>query len=503
MRCNLTMQYKRIAIWLAIAAMALAFGGCNPSKNASGQDHERPTSLMTKDDVFQTLDGGYHEYFEPRAEGYGQLVPYVGGMRKDTVVAGGDEITCMWWGLCTADGKAVTDAVYTSVDWYRLDDGTGVFELHEQDVDAFLDGDETYSDHCWVIAEDGSWMIDGGDRSYLYGTENHRIVLTTRDDPVWYRLYDYDGKAVASIEGKRGDELSLRQFSGGYAYVEHWSAEHEQTVGYYINRKGERVFTNDFSYGDVFEDGKAVVCLVGEQYGILNENGTWFVEPEYAQITRWDNYFVLNDGTNCSVMDSSGHEWRKFPNTNNVSLVVGKRVLYATDRDDTLRYLDSNDVVVNTGNRKAITVRDTYSPTFLTSKNEKEHLLHLVDYTGREIAVIEDFGHVGSYDDRYLYVYSHSNEKELRLIRLTDGAQVLSTTGFAYSTPLADWYCVDESDGNYTLRNMTNNEQIRFPNTNLLVQQFGGKVYYQTFNTTVSVLMDEHMTPILKLKNES
>lgn len=498
------MHGNKLTAWLLVLAMVLTLTGCNPPADGTSNPdgHKRPASLMTADEVFQTLDGGYHEYFEPKDGGYGQLVPYVGRVEMYEI-AETDEITYFsWWGLCTADGYAVTDAVYTAIEWYELENGNAVFELREQDVDAMMAGEDDYTDRGWIIAQDGSWMIECGDRAYLYSTSNYRMVVTTYTDPVWYRFYDYDGKAVGQLQAKRGQELSLQPFSGGYAYVEHWSAEHGETVGYYINRKGDRVFTNDFVYGDSFENGKAVACIVGEQYGILNENGTWFVEPKYGHITRTDNYFVLSDGSGCTVIDTNGHEWRRLENTTHVSLVVGKRVLYSTDHDDSLRYLDSGERVINDKTRTAVTIYDTFGDTFLTTHDKKEHRLYLLDYDGHVINEIPDFKHVAGYDDHYLSVYSYSDENRLQLINLSDGTQRLSTYGYAYATPIPGWYCIDDGKGNYTLRNMSNSEQIRFPHTELLVQKFGGKIYYQTFNTEIAVLMNDTMTPIVKLKNK-
>lgn len=495
------MQLKRWMVWLLLAVVVLSSVGCNRSSHASGNADKRPTSLMTADEVFQKLDGGYHKYFEPREGGYGQLVPYIGKVEEDVVTETGETTYFTWWGLCTADGHAVTDAVYTAIERYELDDG-GVFELREQDVAAMVAGEEDYADHGWVIAEDGSWMIDSGDNAYLYGTENGRLVVASHDDPVWYRIYDYDGNVVTQIEARRGEQLSLQPFSGGYAYVEKWSDQYGETVGYYINRKGKRVFTNDFLSGDSFRDGKAVVCLMNRQYGILNENGTWFVQPEYGQITRWDNYFVLYDGQDCILIDTNGHEWRRFPNTKHVSLVVGKRVLYSTDSDEHLRYVDSGLQVINTQTRKVLTVYDAYGETFLTTHDKENHRLYLLDYNGGIINEVPDFGHIGGYDDNYLYVYSHSDPAELRLIKLSDGTQRLSTYGYAFETPRDGWYCIDDAKGNYTLQDMSGSDRIRFPNTNLIVQEFGGKLYYQTYNMDVLVLMDETMKPIIKLKNE-
>ena len=489
------------AMALALILMAvLLLAGC---QNKQPDDKTDPSDklgqmLQVSSTVFKKLEGGYHEYLEA-SKAYGKLVPYI-GRRSMLSMGDGVHVDQEWWGFCTTDGLVVTDAVYSSIEWTETEAGNGVYVMTR------IDEDDPMKSHAWMAADDGKWVVDLGENGYMVDCGNSRILTsTTRQASVSYTIYDYYGKQITVIEPMTGEEMYMSGFSGGYAFVERFvGGDYTETTpyGYYINRNGKEVFPYSFMAGQDFENGMAVVRATDGFYGIVRDNGTWFVEPSYFDITRYGNYFVLNDNYDCAVIDSTGKEVARFIETGNVWLTVGKEVLYRTTDDSTLRYLTTGEPVINSKTGDEVQDDSWTTDTLVSQYDASKHRLYVMDYYGTVKYTVDDYESTYECDGKFLAVHCHSNYEKYNWMDIKTGELILTTTDQLYESARTGWYYRATRHSNATLYQMSTGEQIKFPSDHLVVQTVDGKLYYQLYNETQMILMNADMDVLIKLSNK-
>lgn len=494
------MKKSILVVLSLVLAVALLMTGCQPTEEKEPDASDKlGDMLQVSSTVFNKLEGGYHEYLEASRQ-YGKLVPYIG---KRTLVDMGDgtHVEYNWWGFCTTDGKIVTDAVYSNVQWFETEGGNGVYVMDR------IDEDDPFEFEAWMAADDGKWVVELGKNGYLVDCGNSRIVtsIANVDESVSYTIYDYYGKFIYEVKPMDGEQIYMNGFSGGYAFLERFiGSEGENTpYGYYINRNGGQMFPYSFSTGQSFENGTAIVSDLDGFYGILKDNGTWFIEPGYEHIQRYGDYFVMNDGYDCIVIDSSATEVARFIETGNVRLTIGKNtVLYSTTDDSTLRYLSSGEAVINSATGWEVQDYGWSTDTLLSQVDEDEHLLYVMDYSGSVQYTVENYGELYENDDYYIVVHTHKDYDTAKWVDIKTGKVKLTTEDTLYESELDGWYYRDNGKANATLYQMSTGKQIKFPADHLIVQEVDGDIYYQIYNKTQMILMNEDMDILVKVYGE-
>ncbi len=492
------MKKKMLVMLSLVLTITLLMAGCKPTEEKPDTSDKLGDMLQVSSTVFNQLEGGYNEYLEASRQ-YGKLVPYIG---KRTLVnmGGGHHEEYNWWGFCTTEGLVVTDAVYSNVQWFETEAGNGIYVMER------IDEDDPTTLKAWMAADDGKWVVSLGENGYLVDCGNSRIVTSVADvdDSTPYSIYDFYGNLVHEIRPLDNEQIYMDGFSGGYAFLDRLVSEGDAVTPYgcYINRNGNEVFPYTFSSGQPFENGKAIVCDVNGFYGILKDNGTWFIEPGYEHIQRYGDYFVLDDGYDCMVLDDAANEIARFIGTGNVFLTIGKdEVLYSTTDDNTLRYLRTRAPVINADTRKSLRDYDWSTSTLLSQVDEKAHVLYVMSYDGTVKYTVEDHGESFTTED-YIIVQTHSDSDTVKWVDIDTGKVKLTTDDTLIESAQDGWYYRDNGKTNATLYQMATGKQIKFPADQLIVQEIDGSIYYQIYNETQMILMNEDMDVLVKLSNK-
>lgn len=198
----------------------------------------------------------YEEYTDtllPRDD-YGMLIPYAGlRLLDDWPSANG----CLW-GLMTADGVAVTEAVFSNVyrASYYSDYGSGNYGYIPHPLLVLSKGDATLDENQWdpakiaIAAADGSWCTDFDYRCVR--SHQNGLLLYLNDglafmDPNGVILHRYSAAEMGLTEREFASLLSGAQFGDGvggrwegdYLTID-WADDTTQAVQLFHVSTGER-----------------------------------------------------------------------------------------------------------------------------------------------------------------------------------------------------------------------------------------------------------------------
>lgn len=285
------MRLNRITFIVALLVIALLIISCN-------KKHEKAPvkeiGSYISNEKYERLNDSYSDVVKP-SDTYGKLVPYLGDVIKfdysSVVEAFGDEetfelyargesdgdvFTLQTFGLCTAEGKIVTDPVYSQIlynDSYYL--CTRLETRNNADIYAITD----------FVSEDGSIVVNNQDERPIYILNNTQIVTFYGSGTYSYdfkTFYNSEGKKLENSKGNDIDRNGLR-----YEMI------HDETTNnyywYLTDSLGNRV--SDNYYYCILTDGGYYLTNRNEFYGILDSNGETVVPCECSQIL-YENGFV-------------------------------------------------------------------------------------------------------------------------------------------------------------------------------------------------------------------
>jgi hypothetical protein len=293
-------------------------------------DYAGLTSYKPADEKYTRLSEGPLPILQP-SEDYGLLLPYVG----EVLYSDSGYSMSSLYGLVTADGRIVTDAVYTGAwqgHYYNTGSNTGEYmpAYHLQQLGDSLDESEPWnSGRHAACALDGSW-ITPFDYSDIWFTDT--VILLVRDyDTNDVDVMDYDGrllynsKALSCYEdilpqsaymfqSCYGEGCYTLQLSGGRTvYIDAvtgsaqitdfeyggpfsngLSAVMKNGLYGYVDSSLRLVIPLQYVSAEYFYDGKSSVQDQNGTYAIIDQNGTPLMTARYY-ISRYHGFYAVFD----------------------------------------------------------------------------------------------------------------------------------------------------------------------------------------------------------------
>jgi hypothetical protein len=205
---------------------------------------------------------------------YGAIYPFV-GVGSDY---GGET-----YGLCTADGTIICDAVYIGFRRFEYEGESVYVLLKAHDRSEYASVEEWLREpRLFIVASDGSFAIEVAEQDIVNGGEG---TLTMRADEKWGSI-GFNGETIVP---PICDEPIT--FSDGLAAVKEGGATPDKSTSYrYIDHSGDTVlgpFTVPpqgwYSEAPPFVDGLAARCDERGLWGYIDKSGEYVIEPQYVQ----------------------------------------------------------------------------------------------------------------------------------------------------------------------------------------------------------------------------
>ncbi len=260
--------------------------------------------------IYKRMSDQYVDAFQPSSR-YGAVVPYIGDYRPYKSVYSEEETgfdgNYPRYGLMTADGTVITDAVY---DYAYTSDG-----LIFLSQSAMKGGKESF--HKTIVPFSGKWAIEK-DCAYeeclwTYASEkDQRIVLFDYDSGV-AEVYDYNGKLLFT-------KKNVEQFEGTYdtgLFVMNTKMSSADSRATLLDKNGKTIVETD---GQIALFGGSTQCFTvtvekkklwstdeydtDSFYGLIKRDGSWLLQPKYKSVTvLGDKYITYDDGKTMTVCD--------------------------------------------------------------------------------------------------------------------------------------------------------------------------------------------------------
>ena len=346
--------FKYICIILSIVTLMLS-AGCGQSADDTPatffQLKEDPVITVEKTDtVYKRLTADYQGALVP-ADNYGPLQTFIGGYYEYKSTAEGSTATVKnpVYGLCTADGTVVVDAVYDAYKLHPTDEGSYVYELI-----IGADGSDPYKGERYIAALDGSWMFKIPEKSAFYSAGGDRVILErTRTSKkikyIYHDFYDHKGKRKFTFDKTLAEDQNISYtigaFSEGLAPVNIWIREKKDGKmvdtfkAYYIDNNGKKV-QEGLTECESFKNGYAVVRNDKGLFGVLTPKGEWFLEPNYRAINYNSDMGLFASASEgyFEIFDKEKKVVKKvFTERGTVEVVTSERLIYLKVNPDTER----------------------------------------------------------------------------------------------------------------------------------------------------------------------
>ena len=260
--------------------------------------------------VYKRMTEDYVDSFQP-SDQYGTVVPYIGDYRtyKSAYTEGETDFDGKYprYGLMTADGAVITDAVY---DYAYTDNGLILLSQS-----GMKDGKESYRQT--ILPFSGKWVIEA-DCSYAeglwtYSSEKDARIALFNYDTGTADVYDYSGKKLFS---KRNIELFEGTFDTGL-FVMNTKQSGEGAVATLLDKDGKTVaqvkaqvylYGGNYHYFSAMSEKKKTFSLneydTEYSYGVIKRDGSWLIEPKYKRAEVYgDKYFFYDDGSRAVICD--------------------------------------------------------------------------------------------------------------------------------------------------------------------------------------------------------
>lgn len=378
---------------LILSLMVLSASGCSSvtEKMSTSEESQTTTVCMessvattfqeigsySSNEKYDRLYSHYASVVEP-SDSYGKIVPYLGDVIKfdySSVVenfgneevfeiyarleSDGDVFTLQTFGLCTADGKIVTDPVYSQIlynDSYYL--CTRLQNEENGPIYAITD----------FVSEDGSIVVNNQNEIPIYILDSTQIVNFYENGVYSYdrmTFYNSQGQIIENSKGFDIDQNGLR-FEGIYDEAT------DVFSCYLTDASGKRV-SAEYDY-ITLTDGGFYTANREKTSGILDSTGEIAVPCECSQILYENGMVACKMGNHISVYDNEltlqyEYDFSKYGENFADSVVILKipenGIVFTTNDakafdGDGVIYLNKNGQVVCSG---------SYSPNEYTAQN--------------------------------------------------------------------------------------------------------------------------------------
>ena len=238
------------------------------------------------------------------AQGYGNLLPYVGA----TTSAPGYGGSVSTYGLVTADGMIVTDAVYNRIERVTAYGGYEVAEFPAYLLTRYPPSPEPGWDSVQAAcALDGSWITPF---DYLYAMFNSDVMLLVRDYNSYdIDVYDYGGRFLYNVSrlpwiSDASDDFWQLQYNGAEGYTH--AIMRDGLIAFVDLMTGEPSYT-EYTAAGQFSDGLVPVCKDG-LWGFADKAFELVIpcEYEHAQSFRFGRVVVQTPEGPYHLIDKNG-----------------------------------------------------------------------------------------------------------------------------------------------------------------------------------------------------
>lgn len=284
----------------------------------------------------------YEEYTDKliAADNYGELVPYIGRMLTNKESDWDYEDAR--YGLCTLDGRIVTDAVYDYI--YTVSLGTQSFYILQsvptiEEVEKYIASDysseyDIFSLKVTLAKTDGSKVVDLDSNAYVStigkDTKNGRIAVYTSEfyeEPEYTynikaSLYDSDLNLVTEIDG-------LSNYGGNWGETPIDIIKSDGTL-YYADIDGNEVISGEnFETIEPFYNGLAAVKDIKTGlYGYINANGSYVIDPAFdtGEVFMENGCTVVQKDGKWFIIDRSGKNVLDKEYTDYISICADRNI---------------------------------------------------------------------------------------------------------------------------------------------------------------------------------
>ena len=313
------MTYRRCLLSLFLCAACLLCG-CGSQKQSSQND--APYFMLDSlpdigeyvdDIVYDRMYPEYRESIKP-GQNYGQLVPYVGAFRDYHMVNMDGQwsdftTTVSKYGIMTADGQIVTDAVF---DWVNVTEFTGgeyILEFYQGDSDGYG------AEKMLFCNSDGSWVMEGdAGLSFNFASWQEGFIICTDYSQVDYQradrgpsvsVFDRQGNKLYSLSNC--EVLGTEGFCDGYLpvyfFTNYLSYDYEV---YFVDTAGRIAFRNVHP-NEGFQNGLAPAQSDETGlWGLFTASGNWLIPPKYDAISKDGEYYIATSGSVYAIYNEQG-----------------------------------------------------------------------------------------------------------------------------------------------------------------------------------------------------
>ena len=279
---------------------------------------------------------------------YGELFPFVGRWSLGYMM-----MFSSTYGLSTADGKIVCDAVFTNVRRFEHE-GRAVYVLLRASKNS-----ETGGEYC-LAASDGSFAF-----LYEQALDGYEGTFTVQKNGRWGSV-DYSGKEIIPCMYEHpifwGEGLAAvtENFDAGYKYIDRKNNTVIDGLPPIPYRRVDQRNTGglEFAYQELFQElaflNNRAIYYLEDYYGYIDKSGSilalyydedgWF----WAQKFVW-GYAVILDGRQYAVIDSDMNVIFPFSDSYKYLLKSDVEIIVSTYEGDFEKYYDlaGNEIVRN------------------------------------------------------------------------------------------------------------------------------------------------------------
>lgn len=238
--------------------------------------------------------------FEPSAD-YGAVYPYLATQLFAADPDGYTNSRGGRYGLVDAGGRILTDGIYSGIEALpRYEEGEEALTFLPfwltWSTDESRRVTESYDGESWsYVDEEYRYGLVSMDGSFALPMEYERIeacgdgFCCTRDwESSDFEVYDSRGRLCftgAELRGGRSDTQVQLLSGDGEFYLVRFDVENDEELSaafWFCDRTGKRVL-GPYEHAGAFSEGLACVSVAQDQYGYIDAEGAWVIEPRFIE----------------------------------------------------------------------------------------------------------------------------------------------------------------------------------------------------------------------------